>query len=319
MRRSLIILLAATDEALTDATRQELERQAELDVFVSSLGLARASGGQRIGPASALGQLAELLQQCRTRRPKAIICLTPQLGWAAEVAAHLCGVPLCLTSVTPAVLVTLPERLAHASRQCGVPLAIKRALDITVASAGLLALSPVALATALAIRLKLGRPVLFRQARPGKHGRSFAVCKFRTMSDARAADGSLLPDAQRLGRFGRFLRASSLDELPQLLNVLRGEMSLVGPRPLLPQYLERYSQEQARRHDVLPGITGLAQVNGRNATTWGERLSLDVDYVDRWSLALDLSILLRTLGTVLGRKGVSQPGHATMPEFRGEP
>jgi sugar transferase EpsL len=319
VRRSLVLLLAATDDPRAAAALEVLGRQAELDVAVCSRQLASAPGGSQTGIVAAAAQLAQLTQECLAKCPHAIVCLTPQLSWAAEVAAQLCGVPVCLSTATPVELAELRQQLQQVSRQCGVPLALKRALDITLAGSALLALAPVAVATAVAIRLKLGQPVLFRQARPGKHARSFAVFKFRTMSDARAADGSLLPDAQRLGHFGRFLRAASLDELPQLFNVLRGEMSLVGPRPLLPQYLERYSNEQARRHNVLPGITGLAQVNGRNATTWSERLSLDVDYVDSWSLALDLSILLRTLGTVLLREGVSQPGHATMPEFMGDP
>ena len=317
MQPPVVLLLAAADEPKTAAATKLLEQQSGLVFFVSSLEVASAAGGTQRRLGRAASQLMRLLSECSARAPKAIVCLTPQLSWVAHLAAQLCGVPLCLSTVRPEELAGLPEQLRQVTRQCGVPLALKRALDITLAGPAVFALSPVALATALAIRVKLGRPVLFRQARPGKHGRPFAVCKFRTMSDARASDGSLLPDAQRLGRFGRFLRATSLDELPQLLNVLRGEMSLVGPRPLMPQYLERYSSEQARRHNVLPGISGLAQVNGRNATTWSERLQLDVDYVDNWSLALDLSILLRTLRTVLGRKGISQPGHATMPEFTG--
>jgi lipopolysaccharide/colanic/teichoic acid biosynthesis glycosyltransferase len=309
--------LATADEPRAAVARGVLEQHSQLEVVVSRLGIASATNGGRIGVTGALRLLAPLVEECLARGPKALVCLTPQVSWAAEVVAQLCGVPVCLSTVTPAELEALPRQLEHVSRQCGFPLAVKRALDITLAGSALLALSPVAAATALAVRLKLGRPVLFRQTRPGKHARSFAVCKFRTMSDARGVDGSLLPDAQRLGRFGRFLRTASLDELPQLLNVLRGEMSLIGPRPLMPQYLERYSNDQARRHDVLPGISGLAQVSGRNATSWSERLQLDVDYVDNWSLALDLSILLRTLRTVLGRKGISQPGHATMPEFTG--
>ena len=160
-----------------------------------------------------------------------------------------------------------------------------------------------------AVRVCLGRPVFFRQPRPGLHGRPFALVKFRTM---RAGTGS---DAERLTRFGRFLRTTSLDELPELWNVLRGDMSLVGPRPLLMQYLERYTPEQARRHEMKPGITGWAQVNGRNALTWDERFALDVWYVDHWSLALDLRILARTLGAILRRKGITAPGSATMPEF----
>jgi len=161
--------------------------------------------------------------------------------------------------------------------------------------------------------------VLFGQKRPGLHGQPFRIFKFRTMTDARAADGSPLPDEQRLTRLGRFLRASSLDELPELFNVLRGEMSLVGPRPLLMQYLERYSPEQSRRHDVLPGITGWVQVNGRNALTWEDKFRLDVWYVDHWSFWLDLKILFLTFSKVFKREGISQPGHATMEEFMGNP
>lgn len=169
----------------------------------------------------------------------------------------------------------------------------------------------------LAVRLSMGRPVFFRQIRPGRHGREFSVLKFRTMEDSRDSEGRLLPDAERLTRLGRVLRATSLDELPQLWNVLRGDMSLVGPRPLLPEYLDRYTPEQARRHEVRPGITGWAQVNGRNATTWEERLRQDVWYVDNQSFWLDLKILWLTVAKVLRREGVSKEGHATMPEFMG--
>jgi len=193
----------------------------------------------------------------------------------------------------------------------------KRCLDLLL----LLASGPVwlpALAlTALLVRAFMGRPVVFRQPRPGRHGRIFQLRKFRTMTDARDRQGNLLPDAQRLTAFGRWLRATSLDELPELYNVLRGDMSLVGPRPLLVQYLPRYSPEQARRHEVPPGLTGWAQVHGRNAVSWEERFRLDVWYVDHRSLGLDLRILARTLGLVLFRRGIPAPGEATMPEFRG--
>jgi len=170
---------------------------------------------------------------------------------------------------------------------------------------------------ALAVRLRLGVPVLFRQRRPGLHGQPFTLLKFRTMTGARDAAGNLLPDAERLTPLGRFLRATSLDELPELLNVLKGEMSLVGPRPLLLEYLTRYTPEQARRHDVRPGITGWAQVNGRNALSWEHKFALDVWYVDHVSLGLDLKILVLTALRVLARQGISQPGHATMEEFLG--
>lgn len=166
------------------------------------------------------------------------------------------------------------------------------------------------------VRVRLGAPVFFRQRRPGYRARTFDLIKFRSMTDARGADGTLLPDAERLPPFGRLLRATSLDELPELINVLRGEMSLVGPRPLLVSYLSRYSPEQARRHDVPPGLTGWAQINGRNAISWDEKFRLDVWYVDHRSFWLDLRILLQTLWTVLARTGISSPGEATMPEFR---
>lgn len=181
----------------------------------------------------------------------------------------------------------------------------------------LLLLAPVLAGLALAIRLSLGGPVLFKQVRPGLHGRPFTMYKFRTMFDARDSQGNLLPDGERLSKFGRFLRATSLDELPELVNVLRGEMSLVGPRPLLMEYLPLYSPEQARRHEVRPGITGWAQVNGRNAITWEEKFQYDVWYVDNWSLALDVKILWLTLAAVVRRDGISADGHATMPPFRG--
>jgi lipopolysaccharide/colanic/teichoic acid biosynthesis glycosyltransferase len=196
---------------------------------------------------------------------------------------------------------------------------MKRLLDFLAASLGLLLLSPVMLLLTVMIRQQLGTPVLFRQIRPGLRGRPFELCKFRSMSDARDEKGDLLPDAERLGSFGRLLRRSSLDELPQLWNVLKGDMSLVGPRPLLMEYLPLYSKEQARRHEVRPGITGWAQVNGRNAISWEERLALDVWYVDHRSLWLDLKILGMTMSRVFRRSGISQPGHETMPKFCGSP
>jgi sugar transferase EpsL len=190
---------------------------------------------------------------------------------------------------------------------------VKEVMDRVGAALGLLLALPVLAVVAAAVGITLGRPVLFRQPRPGLHGRPFALVKFRTM---RAGAGS---DAERLTRFGRFLRATSLDELPELWNVLRGDMSLVGPRPLLMQYLQRYTPEQRRRHEMKPGITGWAQVNGRNALTWDERFALDVWYIDHWSLALDLRILARTVGATLRRKGITAPGSATMPEFGAKP
>jgi sugar transferase EpsL len=195
---------------------------------------------------------------------------------------------------------------------------VKRFLDLLCAGAALLVLTPLLAAISLAILLTLGRPVLFRQLRPGYKGRTFELLKFRTMTDALDLNGHLLPDSERLTAFGRILRQMSLDELPQLWNVLKGEMSLVGPRPLLVQYLERYSPSQMRRHEMKPGITGWAQVNGRNAVNWEDRFQMDVWYVDHWSLGLDLRILLRTIQNVVLRQGISRMGHATMPEFMGK-
>ena len=187
-----------------------------------------------------------------------------------------------------------------------------RFFDLMGAAVGLVAGSPLLLVLAILVRLRCGSPVLFRQWRPGRHGRPFELVKFRTM---RSGQGS---DAERLTRVGRFLRASSLDELPELWNVLRGDMSLVGPRPLLMAYLERYTPRQARRHEVRPGITGWAQVNGRNAISWDEKLEFDVWYVENRSLWLDLRILALTCWQVVRRQGISHPGSETMPEFRGE-
>lgn len=202
-------------------------------------------------------------------------------------------------------------------RQAGAALLFKKCIDRVAAAAGLLCLAPVMGATALAVRASMGSPVLFRQKRPGRGGKTFQLVKFRTMRDARDAEGRLLPDAERLTRTGRFLRSTSLDELPQLWNVLRGDMSLVGPRPLLVEYLSRYSAEQARRHDVLPGITGWAQVNGRNALDWEDRFRLDVWYVDHWSLALDAKILALTFLRVVQRQGIAPEGRTTMYPFLG--
>ncbi len=195
---------------------------------------------------------------------------------------------------------------------------MKRIFDLIAASLGLLVLSLPLLALAWQVRRKLGSPVLFTQVRPGFRGKPFRMVKFRTMTDERDACGALLPDAQRLTTFGRFLRASSLDELPELWNVLRGEMSLVGPRPLLMEYLPLYSPEQARRHEVPPGITGWAQVNGRNAISWADKFALDVWYVDHRSLWLDVRILWLTVRKVLVRDGISAAGEATMPRFEGD-
>lgn len=194
---------------------------------------------------------------------------------------------------------------------------MKRLLDIAGAASGLVLLSPLLGVLAFLIWRQMGTPVMFRQTRPGLFNKPFEMFKFRTMLDDKDADGRLLPDSERLTRLGRFLRATSLDELPELWNVLRGEMSLVGPRPLLMEYLPLYTLEQMRRHEVRPGITGWAQVNGRNAISWDEKFTLDVWYVDNQSLALDLKILWITILKVVRREGICAAGDATMPKFRG--
>ncbi len=201
--------------------------------------------------------------------------------------------------------------------QAGLPLLVKKTLDRGLAVTLLVATSPILAAAAAAVRVTMGSPVFFRQTRPGRRGVPFRIVKMRTMTDARDAKGEPLPDHERLTRLGRLLRSTSIDELPQLLNVLAGDLSLVGPRPLLMEYLPLYSEEQARRHEVLPGITGWAQVNGRNALDWQEKLALDVWYVENWSLLLDLRILAKTLVSVVRRKGISAEGHATMQKFTG--
>ena len=193
----------------------------------------------------------------------------------------------------------------------------KRFFDIVAVALAVPLWVPLLAAIAALVRLKLGSPVLFIQERPGRREQTFRLIKFRTMTTTRDASGAFLPDEQRLTRFGRILRSTSLDELPGLWNVLRGDMSLVGPRPLLVQYLPRYSERHRRRHEVRPGITGLAQISGRNAITWTQKLDLDVDYVDRCSFALDARILWRTLRSVIRREGISAEGAATMPEFTG--
>jgi sugar transferase EpsL len=194
----------------------------------------------------------------------------------------------------------------------------KRVFDLVLTVPLLMIFSPIMALVALVIWWVEGRPLFFRQPRPGLEGKIFTVYKFRTMRNAAGPDGTLLPDSQRLSSLGRFLRATSLDELPELWNVLAGQMSLVGPRPLLVAYLERYTAEQARRHAVLPGITGWAQINGRNVLSWEEKFRLDVWYVDHWSLGLDLKILFLTAWKVITREGISQPGNATAEEFRGK-
>jgi sugar transferase EpsL len=195
--------------------------------------------------------------------------------------------------------------------------ALKRGLDVVVSAFGLLLLSPVLVCVAVLVWLQIGRPILFRQQRPGYNSVPFFALKFRSMTDQRDGEGRLLPDGERITWLGALLRRASLDELPQLWNVLRGDMSLVGPRPLLMRYLDRYTAEQARRHSVLPGITGWTQVNGRNDLPWEQKLALDVWYVDHWSLSLDLRILGVTIWKVLKGEGIAAEGSATMPEFMG--
>ncbi|MHB8856699.1 MAG: sugar transferase [Bellilinea sp.] len=207
----------------------------------------------------------------------------------------------------------MPDRHSRISR---IPLS-KRILDLFISSLGLILTSPLLAILSVLVWINHGRPVLFSQARPGYNGKIFTLYKFRSMSTELDSNGKPLPDTQRITRLGRFLRATSLDELPELINVLRGEMSLVGPRPLLVEYLPRYSAEQRRRHEVLPGITGWAQVNGRNALTWEEKFALDVWYVDHWSFGLDIKILWLTVGQVLQRRNITPPGQTSMEEFRG--
>jgi len=211
------------------------------------------------------------------------------------------------------------DQIPPAALQRGWRLFAKKSLDLVVAAFALLLLGPLLLIVGLMVRIGLGSPVLFRQQRPGLNGRPFWLVKFRTMLNKTDAYGRTLSDEQRLTGLGRFLRSTSLDEIPEFWNVLRGELSLVGPRPLLMQYLGRYTPEQAHRHDVLPGVTGWAQINGRNNLTWEEKFALDVWYVDNWSLRLDLIILLRTLWQVLRQHGISKKGQATTTEFMGPP
>lgn len=203
----------------------------------------------------------------------------------------------------------MPDRLAYRTA--------KRALDLGVALLGLIITFPMLTAVAILVRVKLGSPVLFRQERAGLGGQPFHIFKFRTMTDARDASGALLPDDIRLTSFGKFLRTTSLDELPQLFNVIAGQMSLVGPRPLFVRYIPRYNASQKRRLEVAPGITGLAQINGRNTISWDEKFALDVRYVDSANFVLDLRILFATAMKVLRRSDINQGGHATMPEFMG--
>jgi sugar transferase EpsL len=194
----------------------------------------------------------------------------------------------------------------------------KRLFDLTFAIIALVILSPIILVTAMLVRAFIGTPILFKQQRPGYKGQPFFIYKFRSMTNRFAPDGSLLPDAERLTSFGRLLRSLSLDELPELFNIVRGEMSFVGPRPLLMEYLPLYSPEQARRHNVVPGLTGWAQVNGRNAVDWTTRFNMDVWYVDNWSFWLDIKIIFLTVWKVISREGINQKGQSTVEYFKGE-
>jgi len=194
---------------------------------------------------------------------------------------------------------------------------MKRIFDLALSIPALFSFTPIMLIIGFFVRMRIGTPVLFKQGRPGLHGKPFTIYKFRTMTDKRDKDWNLLLDGDRLTRLGRFLRKTSLDELPELFNVIKGDMSIVGPRPLLMQYLDRYTPEQARRHEVKPGITGWAQVNGRNAITWGDKFKLDLWYVDHPSFYLDLKIIAITIWKILKREGIKQPGQATMEEFKG--
>ena len=194
----------------------------------------------------------------------------------------------------------------------------KRIFDITFALVALITLSPILLLIAILVRILIGTPILFKQRRPGYMGRPFIIYKFRSMTDRLTRDGSLAPDGERLTRFGSFIRSLSLDELPELFNILRGDMSFVGPRPLLMEYLPLYSPKQMRRHDVVPGLTGWAQINGRNAIDWPTRFSLDIWYVDHWSFWLDIKIIFMTVWKVLSREGVNQEGQPTVEYFKGE-
>ena len=194
---------------------------------------------------------------------------------------------------------------------------VKRCLDFLLSLAALIILSPVLLLVAILVRCKLGSPILFKQERPGLHEKIFCMYKFRTMTDAKDADGNLLPDEVRLTKFGKLLRSTSLDELPELFNILKGDMAIVGPRPLLVQYLPRYNERQRRRHDVRPGFTGLAQVKGRNSISWQEKFEWDVRYVENVSFLMDLRIIAKTVKVVLKRDGISSETSATMEEFRG--
>jgi len=240
--------------------------------------------------------------------------LREQLGRQARERANK---DFTVQTLTEALLAFYSEQLPAEASMASFGQTAKRAFDLLIGIVALVMLSPALIAIAIVTRILLGSPILFRQPRPGLHGKLFTCLKFRTMTDARDANGQLLPDGERLTPFGRLLRNASLDELPELINVIRGEMSLVGPRPLLPQYLERYTPDQMRRHEVRPGITGWVQVNGRNALAWDQKFALDLWYVDHQRFWLDLCILAKTVWLVLKREGIAPPGYTTMPEFLG--
>ncbi len=276
-------------------------------------GVVDAVEDGRTGLLHEAGAVAELTTHLRTLAADPVLRLT--LGDAARNRALADFPPAILTSALLDLYRDLRDGSAPRSgwyRGVG-----KRVLDVSLAGAALVLLAPLGALLALAIFVSLGSPVFFRQVRPGRHGRLFELVKFRTMAEHRDANGQALPDGERLTGLGRWLRSVSLDELPELWNVLVGDMSLVGPRPLLVEYLERYTSRQARRHDVRPGITGLAQVSGRNAISWERKFELDLEYLERCSLTLDLKILALTIWQVVTRRGVNQPGHATAEEFMG--
>lgn len=310
-------------------TRPEITLRTEAEPAVAVLGpaalipTARRSAEPAGEPALPLARTTERVRPitipaARTAEPALPITL-PAPARVEPIA------PVTLPAARPAEPAAEPELPAtpsspaiHAPRPSFYSRRGKRALDLTTALAVGVASLPLQLAVALLVRVKLGSPVLFHQERPGLDGRTFKLIKFRTMTDAKDPAGTLLSDEVRLTRFGELLRSTSIDELPEILNVIKGEMSLVGPRPLMVEYLSRYSPDQARRHEVRPGITGWAQVHGRNNLPWPERLAMDTWYVDHVSLRLDLSILWQTVRAVISRSDVAQDGHATMEDFMGE-